>query len=217
MKNTKIVTNNVCFCSSTMLTSKIITEIIENHSEFFGCSKSCNDYVSIRSWWTTKLPMILLWKTVVLVGGGGQAHPQKFWFAENLGNIPENPRENGAQPCLTLKHCAQGLQKITWMKTFFGGHTKKGLHDLLGRESVGQTCTKSFRESLGKFGQKSFVTPKIFLLLNLWWKGTSAPVAPLLKGQRDECPCHASTFRRPCAYNRHALYSLKSHKNWVCA
>ena len=49
MKNTKIVTNNVCFCSSTMLTSKIITEIIENHSEFFGCSKSCNDYVSIRS------------------------------------------------------------------------------------------------------------------------------------------------------------------------
>jgi len=33
----------------TMLTSKIITEIIENHSEFSGCSKSCNDYVSSRS------------------------------------------------------------------------------------------------------------------------------------------------------------------------
>ena len=32
-----------CFCSSTMLTSKIITEIIENHSEFSGCSKSCDD------------------------------------------------------------------------------------------------------------------------------------------------------------------------------
>jgi len=26
-----------------MLNSKIITEIIENHSEFSGCSKSCND------------------------------------------------------------------------------------------------------------------------------------------------------------------------------
>ena len=50
MKNKKIVTNDVCFCSSTMLTSRIITEIIENHSELFGCSKSCNDYVSIRSW-----------------------------------------------------------------------------------------------------------------------------------------------------------------------
>jgi len=58
--------------------------------------------------------MIMLWKTVVLVGDGGQAHPQKFWFAENLGNIPENPRENGAQPYLTSKHGAQGLQKITW-------------------------------------------------------------------------------------------------------
>jgi len=46
----KIVTNSVYFCSSTMLTSKIITGIIENHSEFSGCSKSCNEYVSSRSW-----------------------------------------------------------------------------------------------------------------------------------------------------------------------
>ena len=29
---------------------------------------------------------------------------KRFGFAENLGNIPENPRENGAQ----------GLQKIAW-------------------------------------------------------------------------------------------------------
>jgi len=29
MKTKKIVTNNACFCSTTMLTSKIITEIIE--------------------------------------------------------------------------------------------------------------------------------------------------------------------------------------------
>jgi len=49
MKNKKIVTNSVCFCSSSMLTSKIITEVIENHSEFSGYSKSCNDYVSSRS------------------------------------------------------------------------------------------------------------------------------------------------------------------------
>jgi len=32
----KIVTNYVSFCSSTMLTSKTKTEIIENHSEFLG-------------------------------------------------------------------------------------------------------------------------------------------------------------------------------------
>jgi len=33
-----------------MLTSKIITEIIENHSEFSGCSEGCSDYASSRSW-----------------------------------------------------------------------------------------------------------------------------------------------------------------------
>jgi len=33
--------------------------------------------------------------------GGVQAHPQKMWFAENRGNITENPRKNGAQHCLT--------------------------------------------------------------------------------------------------------------------
>ena len=61
--------------------------------------------------------MILLWKAVVLEVGVQevQAHPQKFWFAENLGNIPENPRKNGAyKRCLTSKKGAQGLQKNTW-------------------------------------------------------------------------------------------------------
>jgi len=33
-KNNKIVTNYACFCSSTILTSKILTEIIETNSEF---------------------------------------------------------------------------------------------------------------------------------------------------------------------------------------
>jgi len=46
----KIVTNYVCFCSSTMLTSKIITEMIENHSELSGCPNSCNKFISSRSW-----------------------------------------------------------------------------------------------------------------------------------------------------------------------
>ena len=46
----KIVTNYVCFYSWTMLTSKIITGIIENHSEFSGCRNSCIRFVSSRSW-----------------------------------------------------------------------------------------------------------------------------------------------------------------------
>jgi len=33
-----------------MLTSKITTEIIENHSEFSGCRNSYNKFVSSRSW-----------------------------------------------------------------------------------------------------------------------------------------------------------------------
>jgi len=34
----KNFTNYACFCAATMLTSKIIAEIIENHSEFYGCA-----------------------------------------------------------------------------------------------------------------------------------------------------------------------------------
>jgi len=52
-----------------------------------------------------KLSMILLWKVVALEVGvqGLQAHPQMFWFAENLGKSPENTGINGAQRCLTSK------------------------------------------------------------------------------------------------------------------
>jgi len=40
MKNKTIVTNIVCFCSSTMLTSKIIKEIIENNLNFLRARKA---------------------------------------------------------------------------------------------------------------------------------------------------------------------------------
>ena len=52
-----------------------------------------------------KLLVLMLWKAVLLEVGV-QAHPQKFWFAENLGKIPENPGKNGAQRCLTSKYGA---------------------------------------------------------------------------------------------------------------
>ena len=45
-KAKKIVTNYACFCSATMLTKKITTKIIENHSESSGCANSCNQFVS---------------------------------------------------------------------------------------------------------------------------------------------------------------------------
>jgi len=37
-------------CLETMLTSKLITEIIENHSELYVGAINCNKFVSSRSW-----------------------------------------------------------------------------------------------------------------------------------------------------------------------
>jgi len=68
--------------------------------------------------------------------------------------------------------CLQKMVPNVCRKTnddlFFGGHTEKGLNDLCGRKFVGKSRTKTSRTSLGRFGQKSFATPKIFLLLHLW-------------------------------------------------
>ena len=53
----------VClFLLSTILTSKIITKITENHSKFSGCANSCNKFVSGRCWQNMKSPMMLLSK-----------------------------------------------------------------------------------------------------------------------------------------------------------
>jgi len=83
-----------------------------------------------------------------------QAHPQKFWFVENpgkipenLGNIPENPKKipkylgkipenlgkNGAQRCLTSTNGVPVLQKSSkWRPFIWRSHHKNGrqkLHD----------------------------------------------------------------------------------------
>jgi len=59
----KIITNYVCFCLSTTLTSKTIAGIIENHSEFSACPNSCNKFVFSRFWQIMELTMILSWKS----------------------------------------------------------------------------------------------------------------------------------------------------------
>jgi len=98
-------------------------------------------------------------------------HPQKFWFVENpgkilenLGKIPENPGKNGGQHCLISKNSAQRLQRNTW-RPFFGGRTKKRSSWSLWEKCRQKLHKKTFRSSLGKFGQKSFAPPKICLLL----------------------------------------------------
>jgi len=115
--------------------------------------------------------MILLWKAVVLEVGVQwvQAHPQKFWFAENVGKIPENPGINGAQ----------GLQKNTW--TFIGGHTKKRPNYLCGRKFVGKSCTNNDSVKFGEIREKNFAPPAL---------------TPMIKRHpRPRCPSFESHYQ----------------------
>ena len=78
---------------------------------------------------------------------GLQAHPQKFWFAENLGKSPENPGKTGAQ-CLHGKHT----------RSYFGGYTKNKSSWFLWEKIYRQKLHKNFS---GKFGEirANFCTP----------------------------------------------------------
>ena len=53
----KFLRTPLFICSATMLTSKLITEIIGNHSQFYVCANSCSKFVSSRSWQIMKLHM----------------------------------------------------------------------------------------------------------------------------------------------------------------
>jgi len=69
-----------------------------------------------------------------------------------------------------------------YRKTFFGGHTKKGLHDLRGRAFVGKSCTKKFSLKFGEIRAKillhtkNFPAPKPMMKRHL-----RPPLLPFLK------------------------------------
>jgi len=50
MKNKQNRNQLYLFLFSNDVDSKIIPEMIENHSVVSGCANSCNKFVSIRSW-----------------------------------------------------------------------------------------------------------------------------------------------------------------------
>jgi len=87
------------------------------------------------------------WKCVPGGAGGRvQAHLQNFWFVENLG---KNLWKSGQTSWKYGMSWRPTLQNH--MKTFFGGHPKKCLHDLCGWKY-------SRENALGKFGE---IRPKI--------------------------------------------------------
>jgi len=135
---------------------------------------------------------------------GVQDRPQKFWFAENLGKISENPGKNSTHRCLTSKK--KGLQKNTWT-SFWRSHQKKLFVIFTGKNLQAKVAQKTFRSSLGKFGHTSFSPPKFCLLLHVW-KGISVPVAPLLKGQKRKCPAMPQFSGVPVHIILHALSLL---------
>jgi len=78
---------------------------------------------------------------------------------------------------------------------------------------VEKVCRKNLHKTLfgevwGNSGKNPSQPQKCACSQTYDEKGTSALVAPLLKGQGDECRCHVSIFRRPFAYYLHALSLL---------
>ena len=75
----------------------------------------------------------------------------------------------------------------------FGGHTKKGLNDLCGRECVGKSCTKNV---LGKFGEIRDPSQPQKFAYSSSYDEKSPPLLPFW----NDRGMNASIFRRPCAY-----------------
>ena len=69
------------------------------NSEFCGCANSCNKFVSSRSWWTTKISMILLLK-----GTSGPVPPVLKVQRGNppLSGVPGHPHDSQKPPHTTF-------------------------------------------------------------------------------------------------------------------
>jgi len=89
-----------------------------------------------------------LWPCTSGVGGGEKAHPQKFWFVENLGKI----YEKFAKYLKIRMKMAPNVGRTTW---------RLFLDVIPNMICVGRN---THTNSLGKFGQKSLTSPKICLL-----------------------------------------------------
>jgi len=85
----------------------------------------------------------------------GKIYENVSKIPEILGNLPENTDKNGYQRYLILKNWRR-----TWRPFFLEVIPKI---TSVGGNTHTKSCPKTFRASLGKFGQKSFAPPKICL------------------------------------------------------
>ena len=149
--------------------------------------------------------MILLWQAVVLDVGvqGFQAHPKKFWFAENLGKSPENPDKNGVQRCLTSKNGAQGLHKKTW-RPFWRLHQKEVFMIFVGETLQAKVAQKLYGHVWGNSG-KILRIPRICLLLHYDEKAPPPPLHLFWKGRGWNALAMPPFFGIPVHIILHAL------------
>ena len=127
-----------------------------------------------------------------------------MWFFENLGKISENPGKISEasskkwHPTFVEKH-----MKTVLVCFFFGGHTK-----LRSSWSLWEKKICSFRESLGKFGRKSFAPQKLCLLLHLW-------TTPLLQGCQPIFTKKARLFPRKSQKKLDSSLKAQTHKTCI--
>ena len=128
-----------------------------------------------------KLPMILLWKAMVFQVGvhGLQAHPQKFWFAENLGKKGSN--------VVWLEKMAPKVCIKIHEDLFFEVTPKRGLHDFCGWKYIGRSCTKSFSGKFGEIRGKSFA-PQTFACSYTYDEKVPLPRCPSLERVEGKMP-----------------------------
>ena len=149
-------------------------------SDLFRSWRTVSDHpCSVDDWFCGLFSVCILdwhlWGSMVSRGVQGvKAHPQKLWFVENPGKIPENlskipehPKIPRPNPWNSGQKCRPTLLDFKqWHPVF----AEKQVETIFWRKTVGKSCTTTFWASVGEFGQNSFAPTKVCLVLHLcWW------------------------------------------------
>jgi len=149
-----------------------------------------------------KLPMILLWKAVLLevVVQGVQALPKSSDLLKILVQM--------APSVAWLQKMAPKVCKKTHEDLFCRWHREKFFIIFLGENLLAKVAQKRFRASLGKYGQKNPSHPPKFAC-SCTYEKEPPPRCPPSERTEGKCTRHAYILRRPCAcYSTRTLYSL---------